>query len=1047
MKKLLAVFCSLALFSVSLFSTGIFTQNVSAEAEATEERFFHSFATAEDYAASKAYVNPNGTNITLSYDETEGALKAVPTTPGKGNHQIRLDPAQGNTAIDVAEYPVIAVKIKFNNTVTPNFGGINIGTNKSTRPSGSTSGYFSYEKCQNASKTGDWQLIVYDGTNDVWKQSGDANGQFCGKYEGLIYLLTANNQTTTANDVYWIQWAGAFKTLEEVYAYEDEMVSPFFYDFSNEDVTNKTLASPGSLIRGENKAFSYDAEKQALKLDANDGANTAGWFKPQAYRGDSTKVASYPVIAFKVMVNNKSRGFFNLEAGTTAAYANTGNYMCNLTGNLGATHSVSGGWQLIIFDATDLVNTNANFGGTYTSLAIQFMTNGTTATANDIWWIEWAGVFKTVEDVYAYNGTANSSFFYDFTDKDSVEGLIKANTKIANESGHGNKFAYSEEQQALMVTPTAAASGNCFYIRPDTVTNLADYPYAAIKVKVTNKAREFGGIAPGTNHGGSPAGPLRFGYSGNGIFETDDWQIIVCDMTTANPNYAKGTWNSIYPNLATSAGTENDPVYIQWAGVFKTEEEAYAYDKGINAALVYDYTTSINNGRQNIGFQVGELNGSVSYSSEYTALKVTASNTNAVSHRLKVVNPKTYNQNDTNNIEDINIKDYPIFAVKIRANVESNLTCWAGTLGLDDAGTRKKGSMYTDNDKITSTTKVTDDWQIITFDYSTKLDVYKTAYGATVNYWDYPMLLLTPDNTAAPAGQEWDIQWVGMFGSVADAEAYDAVYFEDVNKKDAAKPSDEDTNVLFVGDSASAQLLNSEIKDVIGQDNINVNLGFLGATSLNAAVSKGTDNMQFTYMAKNNRLTYTDSKTNSDAVQDFADWDYVFVQAGDNTAELLASAGTHLATNGKTVAYTAAKNADTSALTAGLAEVFDLNRVLYAAATKYTTADTIYTANALTTAGNKLAALAINDYIIDGYKALDKAVTVYDASAITDTLIKATITLPLAGDADNSSVIDSADITAIRNQILGAAATDNADTDLNGDIDIIDAVRVAVFLG
>ncbi|MBP3390938.1 MAG: hypothetical protein J6L58_04530 [Clostridia bacterium] len=232
MKKLLAILCTVAILVTSLVNSGVIAQITSAE---TEKRFFHSFATPEDYEASKRFVNSAGTNITLSYDETEGALKAVPTTPGKGNHQVRIDPEWGAQTVKVDEYPVIAVKIKFNNVQNPAFGGVFAGTNKAKRPSGSTASVFSDSFLGGSAKTGDWQLLVFDGTSKVWKQ-GDSttSATFCGTYEAFICSLTANNQTTTANDVYWIQWAGASlnKTTRKGRFENDEKIhSPFLYSF------------------------------------------------------------------------------------------------------------------------------------------------------------------------------------------------------------------------------------------------------------------------------------------------------------------------------------------------------------------------------------------------------------------------------------------------------------------------------------------------------------------------------------------------------------------------------------------------------------------------------------------------------------------------------------------------------------------------------------------------------------------------------------------------------------------------------------------------
>ena len=357
MKKLLAILCAVAILTTSLINSGVISQIVKAE---EEKRFLQSFATAEDYEASKQYINNAGTNITLSYDETEGAIKAVPTTPGKGNHQVRIDPKWGSQTVKVDEYPVIAIKIKFNNVQNPAFGGVFTGTNKAKRPSGSTASVFSDSFLSGSAKTGDWQLLVVDASNKVWKQ-GDSttSATFCGTYEAFICSLTANNQTTTANDIYWIQWAGAFKTVEEAYAYDSEVVtpSPFFYDFEDETTTNNLINSGIVGHNGSNMGRSYNAEEKALKLTPSTSNKNQFIFLAE---NNNAKVADYPVMAMKVKFEDPNINFAGIWAGTNRASGSKYGGDALLGGTI-----ETGGWQIIVFDGSQNIFPNTKTKDAY----------------------------------------------------------------------------------------------------------------------------------------------------------------------------------------------------------------------------------------------------------------------------------------------------------------------------------------------------------------------------------------------------------------------------------------------------------------------------------------------------------------------------------------------------------------------------------------------------------------------------------------------------------------------------------------------------------
>ena len=621
MKKLLAILCAVALVAtccaVSFTAFADTTFN-------TEERFLYDFSTKESYEANKNFVNNAGTNISLAYDETEGALKAYPTKPGAGNHQVRFSPSQGATTVKVDEYPVIALKVKFNNTGNPAFGGINAGTNKNSRPSGDkTSSVYSNGFLSGVAKTGQWQLIIYDGTKKVWKATDSTTSKtYCGTWEGLIFMLTGNGATTTANDYCHIEWAGMFKTIQEVYEYEDEMVTPYVYNFEDETATNKMLTAQNKRVLGTNASLAYDSSKKALKIDANDGA-TGIEFRPVADSPFTTMATSYPVIAFKIKVNNTASSFGELFIGTEQASRTVSGG--NFNNSLGViSDKPAGTWQLVIIDGSSLAynpndpNTKTWFDGTYGNMVMKLLANNAAATANDIWWVQWFGAFATVEDAKAYDPDLNATpFFYNFEDEDDVNKLVSKN--FINVNNTDLSIGYNQTEGALQLSTKNGGSANHqFVINPATQTSIkvADYPVIAMMVKFKNTGNPvFYGLnagthkshrAPGASTGSSYTCEYNYQhatYSNSNFSNTalkdaeGDWQLVVFDGTKVvyNPEtgagkkeyygYHIGTIFLMTQNGAASAVGVDD-YYIKWAGAFPSVEAAYA------ACGTHEYTNA-----------------------------------------------------------------------------------------------------------------------------------------------------------------------------------------------------------------------------------------------------------------------------------------------------------------------------------------------------------------------------------------------------------------------------------------------------------------------
>ena len=752
MKKLLAILCTVAILVTSLVNSGVIAQITSAE---TEKRFFHSFATPEDYEASKRFVNSAGTNITLSYDETEGALKAVPTTPGKGNHQVRIDPEWGAQTVKVDEYPVIAVKIKFNNVQNPAFGGVFAGTNKAKRPSGSTASVFSDSFLGGSAKTGDWQLLVFDGTSKVWKQ-GDSttSATFCGTYEAFICSLTANNQTTTANDVYWIQWAGAFKTVEEAYAMGGEMVepSPFFYDFENEATTNKLINSGIVGHNGSNMGRSYSAEEKALKLTPSTSNKNQFIFLAES---NNAKVADYPVMAMKVKFEDPNINFAGIWAGTNRASGSKYGGDALLGGTI-----ETGGWQIIVFDGSQNIfpnqKTRDTYSGTWFGMFCRLSADGVTLNQNQGCYVQWVGAFKTAEEAYNLDRelVTPSPFVYDFEDEDTTKNLI--NLGVVSNDGSGVARSYDAEEKALKLTPSGTNNNKFVIYAPTTDASVKNYPVIAMRVKFSDPKVNFEGIAPGTSR--TSGSKYASGYVAKDVTETGAYQLVIFDGTElakTSTTYT-GVWFGLLGLLASNSTTltAEQSCYIQWAGAFASVEDVWEYEKELQSPYFYSFAEEdTTNGLLGSGVVTADGSNTVlSYDAEKQALKVSPKDLEkADAGRFAILS-------DNKTTE---VSDYPVVAIKIKANTITRpfSGIWPG---MYNNGSTSK---YKAKD-ICPSYQRTGDWELLLYDGTNSTDQYYKGQ------W-FGLLVRLLGNTSLPTEDDvcW-VQWAGAFKTVADAQAY-----------------------------------------------------------------------------------------------------------------------------------------------------------------------------------------------------------------------------------------------------------------------------------
>ncbi|MBQ3057744.1 MAG: hypothetical protein IJD00_02195, partial [Clostridia bacterium] len=574
MKKLLAILCAVAL--VATCCAVSFTAFADESATATESPLLYNFtdkATTEKLI-SLGKIGVNNNNSALSYDETVGALKIQPKTIG-GTNANQFAAFANNSTTNVTDYPVLAIKVKLNDP-TKNFGAMFGGMNNN----GSTSKFKTADLLKydgftwNAS--GDWQILIYDGTKTT-------DTYYKGQWYGMLFYFMGNNVGATESDYGWIEWVGTFKTVDDVYSYDGKTPSAFFYDFTSETETNN-LISDGRVANNSGIAeIKYDTEKGALKVTAGTAEST---FRINSNH-TAAKVSKYPVFAMKVRFSDKNVNFGGIAPGCedgnslTSQFSN--GYMCTDTVETGA-------YQLIVYDGTELSKaTSTTYSGYWVGLLPKL-------AANQVCWIEWAGVFKTVADAYAQDADCASPFFYNFEDEEDVNALKNAG-KL--QTPNNSKLTISYENGALKLsTNTTGKSNNQFGVYPTVTTSATEYPVIAMKVKFTNQnAPQFGWINAGTNSRptsvtGTWPSQLTYNYNDatfNNTASKDpngDWQIIVWDGSQVAYNTATGKGNQYYcgnhagvlfsmTDTTTAATVGVDNFYIQWAGAFKTVEDVY----------------------------------------------------------------------------------------------------------------------------------------------------------------------------------------------------------------------------------------------------------------------------------------------------------------------------------------------------------------------------------------------------------------------------------------------------------------------------------------
>ena len=413
---------------------------------------------------STPYLYVDG-NAAVAYDETARALK-ISTKEGSTADTIgKVEYFAGTNlrnTISGQDYPIWAMKVKMIKTdmqPAKNVYAYKISDNKAMSiPTVGNSIYTSYtgQGYSYEYGNGEWQLI----TATVADATAITN------WDGAYYQLAssvANNPELTdsiAEDLAYVQWAGAFASVEAAEAYFTQTTEDytainkstlFFYGglpFSSHYYCVNSSNFMGA-VANTNSAAEYDATEHAYKISTvagNDSTADLGAFHAQhdgSWNGKTDKLSEYPYFAMAVNTIGTNLGAPTVKVATNGR--NAGWQTVSL-GNYAETTE----WQL-------LVGAAPKGSDSYNGFRIYNFTNnadiiGDGSAAVDLGWIKWGGLFKTEADAQAYFALTFPELVVE--EEPALAGSGAAIRKALYNGAQGLRF-----YQTLKTTQTETADG------------------------------------------------------------------------------------------------------------------------------------------------------------------------------------------------------------------------------------------------------------------------------------------------------------------------------------------------------------------------------------------------------------------------------------------------------------------------------------------------------------------------------------------------------------------------------------------------------------
>ncbi len=556
----------------------------------------------------------------VGYDSALQALKlSAAAAGGLDDFALRVSPKErGKVSID--EYPVLAMRVKLSNK-NAKLARLLWSSTTTEVESSWIGDYVEMQKNAGVSigaeyrPTDEWQLVVIDGRNLYSGAWPNRNYTYNWKEGVLLNLLDWSEEGSLGDEV-WIQWIGAFSTPQAVYSFAgEEMPDPddkeppsgFFFDFGSQAVID---AQKSWLIPADaDTAVVYDPEKDAMKVTLSAGSAENGGSPLQIrLTGKQASATDYPIFAMRIKLSDEriKCGSFLWRTSRWDELRAEGLAVTYFTGfgNLSPmTYSKTENWQIVYFD-TSLFGAEEYSGDLLDVLLSLASADREGVDADSAVWLEWAGLFASVEQLYAYAGISDDEgekpvpFFWDLT----TEAAIERHVEAAGDTG----IAYDPALKALEVSPKDTNSDGAFLNTPGKIVlglrspvaakiSTDDYRYLAIRVKL-QRSTQKGGMATFRTTDTIQAaisglGDADFSLDVLDYAETTGWQTVIIDCKS-DPTaefFFTGDWKAASFTLMDRLTVrKSDRVWVRWAGAFSSAEEIGRYVAATKAQEIGD---------------------------------------------------------------------------------------------------------------------------------------------------------------------------------------------------------------------------------------------------------------------------------------------------------------------------------------------------------------------------------------------------------------------------------------------------------------------------
>ncbi len=359
----------------------------------------------DDTSKIDGHINDCSANI--SYSEEHNALKVVPTTDGVHNstYWSMYTPVQN---ISVTDYKYIAIRIKAESSNVSKF-------RLRLQPASATNRGGSWNGVPYNADTSEWQTVYCD-ISELYTFDDPA------VYSKLeVYLADwKSGATADTTDTFYVAWIGGFASVEDIYS-ETQGSNVIRFDSprkaTSASVTNNkaytTVFDNVQMYTYDSvDAYSYSSDENALFIEPKSTTGDHNLFID--IKGRNISAEKYPVIAYKAKWSQTAMETFAAAGKTSVAShitaATDNNTYTNSNGGsaYGPEHNGTGlsgvkaDWQIAYADFTSNVNE-----GIYTNITLDVIGYRTYQTQeipeNLPLYIEWVGLFETLEDAYAYD--------------------------------------------------------------------------------------------------------------------------------------------------------------------------------------------------------------------------------------------------------------------------------------------------------------------------------------------------------------------------------------------------------------------------------------------------------------------------------------------------------------------------------------------------------------------------------------------------------------------------------------------------------------------